>query len=442
MKAQLQTVRDALVDSFLFIPALMGLLAVVLVIISLTLDKHLGTMGSEHFGTIWISGPSDARNVLSVIVTATMTVVSIVFSVTITALAQTSSHYGPRVLRNFTSDRWVQGTFGTFVATFLYSLLVLRAVHVGQHPYVPHLSVNFGVLLAIISLAAVVFFINHIAHLIQAENLIADVGEEFQNTVASLFPKIDGGQQKQETDDSQLPTEEQWQKAQVINAGRSGYLQHVGFQQLMTLATEKRLIIKLNFRPGDFVSTSGPLAQVIAPSGLEDKTKNTFHRAFSLGWHRSPSQDALFTIQQMVEIGVHAMSPAINEPFTTLTCIDWLGEALHEVAIRGLPDQYLYDKDKQLRVVTLPLKFGDVVHVALDEILLYGAQNKDVMLGLLSVIRRIAPDVHRQRDFESLRLQTQLIEADCTQIINLLQRQFVLDSVQETLRLIASEMGG
>ena len=123
-----------------------------------------------------------------------MTVVSIVFSLTITTLAQTSSHYGPRVLRNFTSDRRVQFTLGTFISTFVYCLLVLRTVRsVQESSFVPYLSVTIGVVLALFSLAVLIFFIHHVSQSIQAENLIAEVGENFQAMLSTFFPERVGG---------------------------------------------------------------------------------------------------------------------------------------------------------------------------------------------------------------------------------------------------------
>ena len=143
----------------------------------------------RNIGFVWSGGPDGARGVLSVIAGSVMTVVSIVFSLTITALATTSSHYGPRVLRNFTSDRGVQMTLGTFIGTFVYCLLVLRTVRsVQENAFVPYLAVTLGVALALASLAVLIFFIHHIAQSIQTENLIATVGEDLERRLRHAFP--------------------------------------------------------------------------------------------------------------------------------------------------------------------------------------------------------------------------------------------------------------
>jgi len=183
-------IYDTVTESVWFVPASMALLAGVLAFASVALDRRLGDEWALDIGWVWAGSADGARSVLSVVAGSVMTVVSIVFSLTITALAQTSSHFGPRVLRNFTSDRGVQFTLGTFIATFVYCLLVLRTVRsVAELRFVPFLSVNVGVALALTSLAVLIYFIHHVSEMIQAENLIAGAGRAFQDALPRLFPE-------------------------------------------------------------------------------------------------------------------------------------------------------------------------------------------------------------------------------------------------------------
>jgi uncharacterized membrane protein len=164
MKLRLLKIHDLLADSFWFLPIVMACVAATAALGIVALDHAIGASWVKNIGWVWSGGPDGARSVLAVIAGSVMTVVSIVFSLTITALAQTSSHYGPRVLRNFTSDRGVQLTLGTFIATFLYCLLVLRTVRsVQEAEFVPYLAVTIGVILALISLVVLIFFIHHIS---------------------------------------------------------------------------------------------------------------------------------------------------------------------------------------------------------------------------------------------------------------------------------------
>ena len=433
--------RDTLADSFWFLPTLMALLAATAALGSVALDETLGSDWLHDLGWLWSGGAEGARSVLSVVAGSVMTVISIVFSLTVTTLAQTSSHFGPRVLRNFTSDRGVQFTLGTFIATFVYSLLVLRTVRTQQaleeSSFVPYLSVNIGLLLALASLAVLIYFIHHVSQSIQAENLIADVGLEFQRLLPTLFPERIGLPRRDSTSPFQLPDDSDWQSAHVVTTLANGYVQGLDDERLMSLATEHDLILKLERRPGNFVTNTAPLMQVLPAGRVNSTLEQRLRDCFSVGPHRTPHQDALYIVQQLVEIAAHALSPGINEPFTALTCIDWLGASLRGVARRDLPVPLRQDERGRLRVLACSLDFEQMAHAAFDPIRLYGAGNPDVMQHLLKIIADMAPDLHRDQDRIVLVQHARLIGEDAACAGNESDRRRVADRLQKTLRALA-----
>ena len=434
MKLRLIKLRDSLADSFWFLPALLALLATAAALGLVALDRIVGGSWVRNIGWVWSGGADGARAVLSVIAGSVMTVVSIVFSLTITTLAQTSSHYGPRVLRNFTSDRGVQFTLGIFIATFVYCLLVLRTVRSAEESgFVPYLSVNIGVLLALASLAVLIFFIHHVSQNIQAENLIADIGQDFQRMLPTFFPeRVD-----ESSDAEQAPPDENyWQHAHQLTSKEHGYLERVDDEALMRMATQHDLQLKLEKRPGEFVSRGTLLALTLPASRISDAIEEALRGCFSLGTHRTPHQDALYPIQQLVEIAAHALSPGINEPFTALTCIDWLGGSLRGVVRRDLPFPVRYDQNGQLRVVARSLKFEEMVRAALDQIRIYGASNPDIMVSLLDTLAGLAADLRRTSDREVLRYHVKLIGTDAEQIKNGTDRERVAKHLQRALRAL------
>ena len=112
-----------------------------------------------------------------------------VFSMTLVALSLASSQLGPRLLRNFMRDTANQVVLGTFVATFVYCLLVLRTIRrADEVAFVPHLSVSIGVLLAIVSIGVLIYFIHHVSVSIQADEVVARVGRELEDGIDRLFP--------------------------------------------------------------------------------------------------------------------------------------------------------------------------------------------------------------------------------------------------------------
>ncbi len=409
MKLRLIKLRDRLADSFWFVPAAMAVLAVGLALGSVAFDHAVGTGWIENLGWVFAGGADGARSVLSAISSSVMTVVSIVFSLTIATLSQTSSHYGPRVLRNFTSDRRVQFTMGTFIATFVYCLLVLRTVRsVQESTFVPYLSVTVGVTLALASLGVLIFFIHYVSQSIQAENLIAGVGEDFHKMLETFFPEELGEDRERQSP----PDASYWRDTRRVDALESGYLQRVDEKTLMELATRHDLQLRLVKRPGEFVGRGTPYLHVL-PSGAEDgEIADALRECFSLGNYRTRHQDALFSLQQLVEIAAHALSPGINEPFTALTCIDWLGSGLRGVIRRDLPAPDRYDTNGKLRVLVPAVTFEEFARAAFDQIRVYGASNPDVVVRLLNAIASLAPDIRRADDRAVLRHHVRLIGAD------------------------------
>lgn len=435
MRLRLAKMRDALADSFWFLPAVMAVVAGVAALGSVALDHRLGDSWVRDIGWVWSGGADGARSVLSTVAGSVMTIVSIVFSLTLSTLAQTSSHYGPRVLRNFTSDRGNQFVLGTFIATFVYCLLVLRTVRsVEESRFVPFLSVNVGVGLALASLAVLIYFIHHVSQSIQAENLIAEVGRDFEQAMPRLFPKRVG-----QPEGEPAPPEEAWQEARVVESAGTGYLQGVDDERLLDLATRHDLQLKLQRRPGDFVSQDSPLLLALPAPRLSARIENDLAACFVWGKHRTPQQDALYSVQQLVEIACHALSPGINEPFTAMTCIDWLGASLRQVAQREMPSPLRHDASGRLRIIARAVSFDEMARAVFNPIRLYGSSDPDVLAHLLEAIEQIAPHVRREEDRASLARQARLIALDAAQVENSDDRERVAQAVQSALRVLAEE---
>ena len=126
---------------------------------------------------------------LSTLAGAQINLAGLTFSITIVALTVASQQYGPRLLRNFMRDVGNQVVLGTFVATFVYCVLVQGQVRNGEHTsWVPGLSLAIAVALALASLGVLIYFMHHVSSSIQVSQLIAAVGAEVEAAIGTLFP--------------------------------------------------------------------------------------------------------------------------------------------------------------------------------------------------------------------------------------------------------------
>jgi uncharacterized membrane protein len=324
--AQLSALWERLRMSFWFVPTLMSAGAAVLAFTMLALDARLGDDLLDSLSWVYGGGPEGARSLLSTVASSAITVAGTTFSITIAALSLASSQFGPRLLRNFVRDTGNQVVLGTFVATFLYCLLVVRTVRgLEDIRVVPHLSVTVGVLLAIANLGVLIYFIHHVATAIRADQVVAAVGRELDGALDQLFPEQLGRGLVAQVAERELPAAPP--DARAVALDRDGYLQIVDAGSLMALAGERDLVVRLLRRPGDFVIAGEAVALIWPATQADAECRDAIRSTLILGSERSAQQDALFAVDQLVEVAARALSPGVNDPLH--------GHRLHRPARRG-----------------------------------------------------------------------------------------------------------
>lgn len=387
MKAKLFSYWNRMRSSFWFLPILMACAAVGLALATTTLDRGDTLRALRVDGWLFTGGAEGASTVLGTIAGSMITVVGIVFSMTLVTLSLASSQFGPRLLRNFMRDTTYQLVLGIFVATFLYCLLVLRTIRhaEGEGAFVPHLSVTLGVLLAVLSLGVLIYFIHHVSVAIQANEIIARLSQELCTSIEQQFSEPTGA--------ARVAAVENVDPAQgtPVASSHSGYLQFVDLQVLLDLARRNGRILCLECRPGDHIMAGRPLVSCCPSGALPEGLAEEINGAFVMGNQRTAGQDVLFVVDQLVEIAVRALSPGINDPFTAMACIDRLGIALAQAARREPPSPYRFDDAGQLCLVVPQLTYAMLADAAFDPIREYGCASMAVSLRLLGTIATIAP---------------------------------------------------
>jgi uncharacterized membrane protein len=411
IKTLLSTVWEKLSTSYWFLPTLLALSAIGLSALTLRIDQSINPQWARHASWVWAGGPEGARNVLATIASSTITVAGVVFSITVVTLTLASSQFGPRLLRNFMNDWGTQTVLGAFVATFLYCLLILRAVRgTDDLTVVPFLSVTCGVVFALVSVGFLIFFIHHISSSIIAENVIARVASELQSEIDSLYPQK-AGPAANDNQQRELP-EEFRRHPGLIHSHRSGFIQAIAMESLLEIAQKHDLIIRLRRRPGQFVAESELLAEGLPAARLNDELCDEIRATIFFGKRRTPTQDIEHSIDQLVEVAVRALSPGTNDPFTALSCIEWLGDALIRIAGREIPSPWRYDAKGKLRIITDSTDFAGISRAALSQIRQYGTQSVAVTIRLLDVLARIGPHLVRQNDRRILLAHASCIRDD------------------------------
>jgi len=431
---------DSLQSSYLFLPAVIVAIAIALAVAMLTLDRqgYYGVL--ENWGWLYTGSADGARAMLSAIAGSTITVAGTVFSITIVALQLAASNFGPRLLRNFMQDVGNQVVLGTFIGTFIYCLLVLRTVRGDRDDYnsfIPQLSVTVALALAIASIGLLIYFIHHASTIIQASHVISEVSADLDRAIDRLFPeKIGQGLAQVERRVAEIPANFD-ADAYPIKATSSGYLQAIDDEKLMQIASENELLVRLEFRPGKFVVQGSELVMVYPGGRVNQKLTKKFRDTFILGTERTEQQDVEFPIHQLVEIALRAISPAVNDPFTAIRCIDRLSTGLSCLAQRDFPSPYRYDDNNKLRVIARAVTFAGLTDAAFNQIRQYSTSDVAVTIRLLEAIATIACYTQNQKDRAALHRHAEMILHDsCEAVSQELDRKDIEKRYQAVMKAL------
>ncbi len=408
---------DSLNSSYWFVPTVMAIMFTVLAFGLLRLDR-LGYYGPlEKWGWIYTGSADGARGVLSTVAGSTIGITATAFSITIVALQLASSNFGPRILRNFMQDVGNKVVLGTFISTFVYSLLILRAIYGSaedRNQFVPHLSVTVGIILAVICTGVLIYFIHHASTIIQVSYVISQISQELDRAIERLFPKKIGYSEPQHKHSEAIIPEDFDKEAFPIRASSKGYVQAIDTDKLMDIACKHNLIVKILTPPGKFTIKGGTTVKILAMETGNSTTpfndiQKQIHQAFILGRERNEQQDIEFPINELVEIALRALSPSLNDPFTAIRCIDHLSDGLARLAQTDFPSPYRYDGFDNLRVIAHPVTFSGLTDTAFNQIRQNCSNDVAVTIRLLESIAVIAEYTENPQDKKALRRHADLI---------------------------------
>lgn len=434
MKQRLLHLAEQLRASFWMIPALMMVAAILLAQGLQLLDAAVPPRGLTGFGWIRLEDPDSARSLLATIAGSTITVAGTVFSITIVALTLASSQFGPRLIRNFMRDRGTQFSLGIFLSTFVYALMTMRGINATDSVAASHdISAHFAVLLSLISIAVLIYFIHNVALSIQVDNITHHINREFNEAIDTHYPttrRTEEGAECREASKLHLGED-----CLNIYGNIGGYVVAIDRQKLFNWARDHDSCVVLDCHPGSYIHHWSRIARVYQPPRQIDSGEITsfIDSTINTGHQPTAEEDIVFSIHQLVQIAVRALSPGINDPFTAYSCIDRLVDGIGKVLQRPQLPNCFRDQSGQLRLVTHVLDFSDLLAAAFDEIREYGRASGVVMRHLLNKLHELAQICTRTEDRRALDAYLDRLAEDCDKFVD---DQFDRDTIDKKIHSI------
>lgn len=387
--------------TFWFIPVILIITSVLLSIGLVYLDGQISVaqIGIGRF--FFVNSSDSARSILATISGAMMGVAGTVFSITLVALTLASSQFGPRLIKNFMYVRLNQVVLGAYISTYLYCLLILNAVTESDgYTFIPSISILVAILAAITNIILLIFFIHRIATSIQADELISDISDFISEQVENLFPEKMGEEREESTDIASYTAA--YKNTISIKSPKNGYLQHVDSEGLMEVVCHYDSIFQLHYRNGGYVVKGLEIGLLYTNEKWGKEEINKIFDKFVIGKTKTAQQDLEFSIHQMVEIALRALSPGINDPFTAITCIDNLTATMSYLAQVKFPSRYRFDESGNLRVIADALDFEGVLDAAFNQIRQCSGGSAAVIIRLMEGLTTIADFTSKKKHKEAV----------------------------------------
>ncbi|MDP9477712.1 MAG: DUF2254 domain-containing protein [Actinomycetota bacterium] len=441
---KLSSAWDRLNSSFWFLPALMTVGAVALFFGAQYLDQVSPTSLAD-LPVVFSGGASAARSVLESISGSLITVIATAFSLTIVTFVLASGQYTPRLLKSLTADRGLQVVLGSYIATFVYSLLVLRIVRESDgegDAFVPVISVSLAVVLALACVGLLIYFIQHVTNLIQPSTIFQRIHDETMKPIAELDDLDASGVGRKGVEDRTAARGLPAGVPSVVRSRKVGYVQRLDVDAIVdavAVGGETR-VVEIPFGPGCFVASGLPVARVwpARKAGLGRDAADEAWGAFVFGKERSSRHDFTFGLRQLTDIALAGLSPSFNDPTTAMQAMDRTEDILIALGTKALPrrvQQREVGGGRVLVKIGYP-GFEDVVELAFDQ-----AIRAAFATGQVVFLRRVLEIVERALGANDLPERRQSLWARAFDVGYLAPRQLPYERDAVTLVLRIVEVG-
>lgn len=415
----LSPLREHLRETFWFAPTLTLICAVVLWLVASAVDEQIVAYlkDEQAYDEIMdlVSIAEDTKTIVVTVSSAMMTFIGVVFSISLVAVQMASGQLTPRVVRIFVRSRISKLTLSVFLATFVFSLLVLSSYESTVDPRrvvsVPFLQSVLTALLVGLSLLLFIAYVSSTLRLMQVGPVVDRITRDSFHVLRRM--PVSGPQE------GVLPAE----SGQIPHTGRAGVLRDVNVARLVRVARRQGVVLRLIPRLGDFVVPGTP---VLAVHGGPAPARRALRYTVSVGVERTLHQDLAFGLRQLSDIALRALSSAVNDPTTAVQCLDRIVQFLAAVATLPLGVVHHRDRTGAVRLVQDVPGWADLVDLGFEEIRRCATDSPQVTRRLLAGIDDLVALAGPERQGPLLRHRALLVQAVERTVPEAAEREFAL----------------
>jgi uncharacterized membrane protein len=381
-------------ESLLFLPIVFMIGAFLLVYVTRNIDIYLITQG--EFTEWWVAIPEIGIQITTQISSTVVSLLAIVFSISLVALQLANQQYSPRVISIFERSSTTKITLGLFISTFIYSFFVMVQVLRTEREQITIVSILTTIILVLACLIAFIVFMKTVMEMIRVTHIISIITKNTQTSIDDNLPDkryyIDCPSVSLRNPNQIIhfacPPKTLFQKRHA-----HGVLKAIEHSTLVEIATKNNCVLKVLHNFGEYINEGDPIIEVYGAEGLKLKPVKLL-KALYIEPERGIYQDPAYGIRMLVDMALQALSPAVNAPTTAHQVILRLRILLSMIAQRPQNPGIYADKDHQIRLIHTETTWEEYVDLAFTEIIYYGKDDEqtqrslaaafDYLLGIVS----------------------------------------------------------
>jgi uncharacterized membrane protein len=321
------------------------------------------------------------------------------FGSLLVAIQVASGQLTPRIIATtLLCNNVVRYSVGLFVFTLVFAVMALnRAEHTA------HLVALVTAILGIASIANFLFLIDYAARLLRPVSVVSSVGDQGVDVIRAVYPAGNSLVAKAAPLRSVLGAPAR----RVLHNTRPGIVLAVDLTTLVALGRRHNGVIEFIAQVGDFVAAEEPLFALYGgASAIDDRS---LRATVAFGAERTLEQDPMFAFRILVDIALKALSPAINDPTTSVLAMDQVHRLLRFLGKRQLRGELVCDDTGDPRLIFRTPNWEDFVHVACTEIRACGAANVQVARRMRAMLDDLV-DVLRIERHAAIEAQLALLD--------------------------------
>lgn len=348
---------------------------------------------------------STVESIFTALAGSMITFTGIVFSsLFIAAQIQTQS-YSPRLANQLRSDPIIMGTLVLSTATAAYSLGALASLgQRNENASAPLFTVFFGLVLAIATLAWFAALVQRAFEKIQIGGILRALGRQAWRAIDDVHPSVHSGQA--------LPTPslpKDTALSEIELTGSPGVIAAIDRGALVKLADVTGGFVEVLPQVGEYVSSR--LGAVRIYGGQHEPSRKQVLKVFVLARQRTPKQDPAFVLRILVDIAIRALSPAINDPTTSVQTIDRIESLLVRLYERHPGPTYVVDAGGTPRALIHAPTWIEYFELGTTEIRMYGQHSVQVHRRMRAMLRHLSEIVDPEMR-KRVQLELELLEQE------------------------------